>query len=161
MAAAPWAEGPHRVVVEFAKGSAGVGRRTIKLKHSSAALPLQLQGRIPLGVWQGFMADVEQLAASHPYVAPPSARRVCSWGGGMVVGAIAGLFCINPDGGDYEAWVPEAEAAVSRWCAAFEAGGARLSLQRLQGSYFIIADIDATTVVGQPAGPAAAAPAKK
>jgi hypothetical protein len=66
-------------------------------------------------------------------------------------GAIAGLFCINPDGGDYEVWVPEAEAAVARWQGAFEAGGARLSLRRLQGSYFITADIDPATAVGQPA----------
>jgi hypothetical protein len=47
-----------------------------------------MQGRIPLGVWQGFMADVEKLAASHPYVAPPSARRVCGWAGGLAAGVL-------------------------------------------------------------------------
>lgn len=57
--AAPWSEGPYKVVVEFLKSGSGASR-TIQLKHS-AVVPPQLQGRVPPHVWQAFMADIEQV----------------------------------------------------------------------------------------------------
>jgi hypothetical protein len=59
--AAPWHEGPYKVVVEFLKSSSSGAKRTIQLKHSAAAVPPQLQGRIPPNVWQAFMTDIEQV----------------------------------------------------------------------------------------------------
>lgn len=60
--AAPWHEGPHKVVVEFLKSGSGA-KRLIQLKHSAAVLPPQLQGRIPPHVWQAFMTDIEQVGS--------------------------------------------------------------------------------------------------
>lgn len=58
--AAPWAEGPYKVVVEFLKSGSGA-KRTIQLKHSAAVVPPQLQGRITPQAWQAFMTDIEQV----------------------------------------------------------------------------------------------------
>lgn len=58
--AAPWQEGPHKVVVEFLKSGSGASR-LIQLKHTAAVLPPQLQGRISPHVWQAFMADIQQV----------------------------------------------------------------------------------------------------
>lgn len=53
-------ENPHKVVVEFLKTGSGA-TRLIKLKHSAAVVPPQLNGRMPPHVWQAFMADIEQV----------------------------------------------------------------------------------------------------
>ena len=57
-------------------------------------------------------------------------------------GAVIGLCCVNPDGGDYSVWVPKAEEVVARHAPAFEASGARLALRRAQGSYWLQIDVD-------------------
>jgi hypothetical protein len=57
---APWQEDATKVVVEFLKSSSGA-KRTIQLKHSAAAVPPQMQGRISPQAWQAFMADIEQV----------------------------------------------------------------------------------------------------
>ena len=109
MAQAPWSENELKVVVEFQKSStkgeqllqvyklllwppltepahciAGPGRKIV-LKHSAKALPPQLYGRVSPEAWAAFMTDVEQLALSHPYTAPPTAACCCK--------NIGGLFC--------------------------------------------------------------------
>jgi len=53
------------------------------------------------------------------------------------------------------------QALVSQWQPAFAAGGARLSLQRAQGSYWVQVDTDPSLAVGQPVAgerPGASAP---
>ncbi|KAI8468034.1 MAG: hypothetical protein J3K34DRAFT_523242 [Monoraphidium minutum] len=153
--AAPWEENPYKVVVEFQRSSAGVGNRTIKLRHSPNVVPLQLQGRISPTTWQMFMQEVQRLAECHPYVVSPSAKRVGGWVGAAALGAVVGLCCFNPDGGEYSEWVPQAEALVSEYGAPFAAGGAALSLKRAQHSYWIQIDVNPAMAVGQPV-PAAA-----
>jgi hypothetical protein len=86
-----------QVVVEFQKGNER--GRTIKLKHSPAVLPPQLHGRVAHEAWAALVNDCLMLAKTHPYVARPGAGRVASWAGGMLMGAVVGFCCINPDGG--------------------------------------------------------------
>jgi hypothetical protein len=45
-------------------------------------------------------------------------------------GAVVGLFCVNPDGGDYGVWTAEAQQLVGKWAPAFGQAGCGLSLQR-------------------------------
>jgi hypothetical protein len=56
---APWEENQYRVVVEFLKTNEGT-TRLIRLKHSAAVVPPQLQGRISPQTWGAFMTDMEQ-----------------------------------------------------------------------------------------------------
>lgn len=150
---APWDEGPYKVVLEFVRGGEGVGRRAIRLKHSPAVVPAQLQGRISPTTWQMFMQGVQHLADTHPYVAAPSYGRTCSWFGGLCVGAVVGICRFNPDGGDYTVWLPQVEQLLAQYRSDFEAGGAKLSLQRAQQSYWIQIDVNSTMALGQPAVP--------
>lgn len=39
---------------------------------------------------------------------------------------------------------------MAQWRAPFEAGGAHLSLQRAQGSYWVQIDVDPSLAIGQP-----------
>lgn len=45
------------------------------------------------------MADVGQLSLRHPYSETPGAKDVCTWAACFGLGALVGLFCINPDAG--------------------------------------------------------------
>jgi hypothetical protein len=49
------------------------------------------------------MEEVGQLSLRHPYVARPGAENYCTWAACFGLGAVAGLFCINPDAGE-EPW---------------------------------------------------------
>eukprot|EP00882_Tetradesmus_deserticola_P011759 GHRQ01012444.1.p1 GENE.GHRQ01012444.1~~GHRQ01012444.1.p1 ORF type:complete len:167 (+),score=36.57 GHRQ01012444.1:727-1227(+) len=149
---APWQENQQKVVVEFLKGNQGA-RRIIHLKHSAAAVPPQLAGRINPGVWQAFMTDVEQAAQQHPYVLPPSAGRMGSWVGAALLGAVLGVCCISPDGGDYGVWLQQVQSIIARHQASFAAAGANLSLQRAQHSYWLQIDVAPGPVVGHPVFP--------
>ncbi|KAF8070981.1 nitric oxide synthase [Scenedesmus sp. PABB004] len=155
--APPWQEDAGKVVIEFLKGNSGA-RRTIVLKHSAASVPPQLAGRVPPAAWAAFMADVEAAAAAHPYVVKPSAGRVGSWAGAAVLGAVLGVCCMNPDGGNYSDWLPQVDALIARHAPAFAAGGAALSLQRAQRSYWIEVKVNPAMAVGQPVGPPAPKP---
>ncbi|KAF6256745.1 hypothetical protein COO60DRAFT_85532 [Scenedesmus sp. NREL 46B-D3] len=53
-----------------------------------------------------------QAAQQHPYVVPPSAGRMGSWVGAACLGAVLGVCCINPDGGDYSAWLQQVRGSV-------------------------------------------------
>jgi hypothetical protein len=55
-----------------------------------------------------------QAAQQHPYVVPPSAGRMGSWVGAACLGAVLGVCCINPDGGDYNVWLQQ----VCSWLSA-------------------------------------------
>jgi hypothetical protein len=88
---------PPQVVVEFHKSNDR--GRVIKLKHSPAVLPPQLYGRVAPEVWAAFMNDCQALALRHPYVVRPGAGRVAGWAGGLLLGAVVGFCCLNPDGG--------------------------------------------------------------
>ena len=72
--------------------------RIILLKHSPAVLPPQLYGRVAPEAWAAFMNDCQTLAQTHPYVVRPGAGRVAGWAGGLILGAVVGFCCINPDG---------------------------------------------------------------
>lgn len=150
---APWEENPHKVVVEFLKTGSGA-TRLIKLKHSAAVVPPQLNGRMPPHVWQAFMADIEQAAQQHPYVVKPSAGRVGSWVACGALMSVVGFCCINPDGGDYNVWLPQIQSIIDRHHPAFAACGCQLSLQRAQQSYWVQIDINPNMAVGQPAAAA-------
>jgi len=97
------AESPYRVIIEFQKSNAGVGR-VIKLAYTSLEVPAQLHGGIPIEVWDPFMEDVEQLAKEHPYTASQSADQCCFNVGGLTCFLCIGVGCMEPDGGDYNVW---------------------------------------------------------
>eukprot|EP00877_Chromochloris_zofingiensis_P007615 jgi/Chrzof1/3106/Cz12g12070.t1 len=146
---APWTETATKVVVEFIRSNRGA-QRVINLKHNAAVVPPQLQERISTSDWQCFMGDIQQLADIHPYVVQPSAGRIGGWVGSAIVGAIVGLFCFNPDGGDLNVWLPQVEQCIARHQPSFAAGGAHLSLQRAQMSYWVQIDINPQVAVGHP-----------
>lgn len=45
------------------------------------------------------MEDAGQLSLHHPFTAKPSAKDYCNWAACFGLGAVVGLFCINPDAG--------------------------------------------------------------
>ncbi|KAK2078013.1 hypothetical protein QBZ16_003881 [Prototheca wickerhamii] len=108
-----WQETPTRVVVEFLRSNQGT-KRVIALKHTPQAVPPQLQGRVDPNLWGSFMSEVQQLAASHPYTQRPTAGQMGRWGACFCVGAVLGVFCADPDAGDYAAWESQAHQLVSR-----------------------------------------------
>lgn len=93
---------------------------------------------------------VHQAARVHPYVVKPSAGRMASWAGGACLGAVLGVCCINPDGGDMAEWLPQVQAIIDRHQPAFAAAGCQLSLQRAQQSHWVQIDINPNMAVGQP-----------
>lgn len=151
--AAPWSETPNKVVIEFKRSGRG-GSRVIELAHAAGVLPPQLAARgVPLQVWDALMADVNALAAAHPYSAKPGAKDVANWACCFALLAVVGLAAVNPDSGDWSAWLPQAESVVARHAPALSPYGVALSLARAQGSYWLQADCAA-------AAPVAALPAK-
>lgn len=69
----------------------------------------------------------------------------------LPAGAVVGLFCMNPDAGDYGLWNAEAEALVARWVPYFRSVGAELSLSRGRDTWLQI-DINPSYVaLGMPA----------
>ena len=138
--AAPWSENPDKVVVEFKRGGRGTSR-VIELSHQPGVLPPQLAARgVPLPVWDLLMADVHTLAANHPYSAKPGGKQVAQWACCFALLSVVGLAAVNPDAGDWGAWLSEAEAVIARHRPAFAPHGVSLSLARAQGSYWIQAD---------------------
>lgn len=81
-------------------------------------------------LWGAFMTDCQHLATQHPYSQTPSAGQVGQWASCFCIGAVLGLFCINPDGGDYGAWEAAANEVLRRYGGAFQQAGCFLSLQR-------------------------------
>jgi hypothetical protein len=71
---------------------------TLSLPHLLLLLLLHLHA---------FPAFCVQAAQQHPYVVPPSAGRMGSWVGAACLGAVLGVCCINPDGGDYNVWLQQ------------------------------------------------------
>lgn len=51
------------------------------------------------GFWQAFMEDAGQLSLQHPFTAKPTTKDYCNWAACFGLGAVVGLFCINPDAG--------------------------------------------------------------
>jgi hypothetical protein len=82
-----------------------------------------------------------QVAQAHPYVVKPSAGRVGSWALAGLMGAVLGCCMVNPDGGDYETWLPQVQAIIDRHAPAFASVGCQLSLQRAQYSHWVQVDI--------------------
>lgn len=130
-----------RVNIEFLRASQpGVGR-VIRFNHSPAIIPSQLLGRVSLEEWQRFMTDVDTLAKHHPYVQPPEARHMVSWAGCFAIGSVLGLFCINPDAGEYGGWLQEAATVLSLHKPIFDRAGCTVAL--LGGrDHWIQIDID-------------------
>lgn len=62
-------------------------------------MPAALQG-----FWQAFMEDAGQLSLQHPFTAKPTAKDYCNWAACFGLGAVVGLFCINPDAGGHAGW---------------------------------------------------------
>lgn len=152
--AAPWQETPDKVVIEFKRSGRGASR-VIELAHAAGALPPQLAARgVPLSAWDALMADVGALAASHPYSAKPGGKDVAQWACCFALLAVVGLAAVNPDAGDWGAWLPQAEAVVARHAPALAPYGVALSLARAQGSYWLQADC-CSPAVGAAAGKAA------
>jgi hypothetical protein len=57
-------------------------------------------------------------------------------------GSVLGFCCLDPDGGDYGNWVPQAQSVLANWAPTFASAGARPSLQRAQGGYWVQIDVD-------------------
>ena len=50
------------------------------------------------------MEDAGQLSLKHPYTETPGTKQFCSWTTCFCIGALVGLFCINPDAGGCRAY---------------------------------------------------------
>lgn len=145
-------ENQYRVIVEFLRASGPHGR-IIRLNHAPNALPPQLAGRLHPGFWQSFLEDAGQLSLRHPYSAKPKAKDYCSWAACFGLGAVVGLFCINPDAGDYGVWEAECRDFCNRWAPGFAQAGCALTLQRHR-DYYLQLDINPNVPIGpQPAAP--------
>lgn len=156
MAAAPWSETDAKVVVEFKRSNVGAGR-VIELSHASGVLPPQLSARgVPLSVWNALMDDINALAATHPYTAKPGGKQVAGWAGCFCLLSVIGFGVVNPDAGDWSAWLARAEDCVARHAPAFAPYGVALSLARAQGSYWL--QLDCQTAGGVVGGVPVAAP---
>jgi hypothetical protein len=64
---------------------------------------------------------------------------------------VVGLFCVNPDAGDYGAWEAEANQVVQRHAAAFADAGCSLGLRKGR-DYWMQIDIDPSIMIAPPAG---------
>ncbi|KAL6769575.1 hypothetical protein ACKKBG_A31540 [Auxenochlorella protothecoides x Auxenochlorella symbiontica] len=95
------------------------------------------------------MTETQTLAAQHPYTQTPSASQMGQWASCFCIGAVLGLFCVNPDAGDYGAWEAQAHALIQRFGAAFAAQGCTLTLERTRDYFFQII-IDPYFAVGKP-----------
>lgn len=124
--------------IEFLKSSKGWGSRIIKLNYNEQAIPQQLVGRIDNNTWAAFMREVQILAHRHPYVIPPSSKQMGRWAGCFGVGAIFGLFCINPDGGSYPQWNSEISSMLDLWRPTFSQAGCAIALKTDRNSYIQI-----------------------
>lgn len=137
---APWQETPDKVVVEFKRSGRGA-HRVIELSHAPGVLPPQLaQRQVPPATWDALMAEVQALAAQHPYTAKPGGKDVARWACCFALLSVIGFGMVEPDAGDWGAWLAQAEAAVARHAHAFAPYGVSLSLARAQGSYWVQAD---------------------
>lgn len=125
-----------------------MGSRIIKLNYNEQAIPPQLVGRVDNNTWAAFMREVQILAHRHPYVIPPSSKQIGRWAGCFGVGAIFGLFCINPDGGSYFQWHGEVNSMLDLWRPTFSQAGCAISLKTDRCCYIQI-DI----VAPLPSGP--------
>ncbi|KAL4434310.1 hypothetical protein ABPG75_000751 [Micractinium tetrahymenae] len=130
-----------RVVVEFLRASQSGRGRIIRLNHAPNVLPPQLAGRLHPGFWQAFMEDAGQLSLRHPFTARPAAKDYCTWAACFGLGAVVGLFCINPDAGDYGVWEAECRQFCDRWAPGFAQAGCALTLQRSR-DYFLQIDVN-------------------
>ncbi|KAL4423222.1 hypothetical protein ABPG77_000014 [Micractinium sp. CCAP 211/92] len=130
-----------RVIVEFLRASQSGRGRIIRLNHSPGALPPQLAGRLHPGFWQAFMEDAGQLSLQHPFTAKPTTKDYCNWAACFGLGAVVGLFCINPDAGNYGVWESQCRQFCDRWAPGFAQAGCALTLQRHR-DYFLQASID-------------------
>jgi hypothetical protein len=89
------------------------------------------------------MADIDTLAKHHPYVQPPTAKHYGKWAACFAVGAVVGLFCVDPDAGSYADWTAEAAGVLAAHQPAFNAHCCTLSLQALRrGEYYVQIDIN-------------------
>ena len=96
------------------------------------------------------MTDVDSLAKGHPYVAKPKAKDYGKWSLSFLVGAVVGLFCINPDAGDYGEWENKAQSVIYKYFPAFSQAGCQISLQNHGRNYWIQIDIDPKGVPADP-----------
>lgn len=141
------------MVVEFKRSGRGV-HRVIELSHHPNVLPPQLAARgVSPQLWAALMADVNALAASHPYAAKPSGGQVAKWAGCFCLLSVIGFGVVQPDAGDWNLWLGQAEQVVARHQAAFSQQGVALSVARAQGSYWIQADCCAPVVAAVPGVP--------
>jgi hypothetical protein len=147
---APWQETPDKVVVEFKRSGRG-RHRVIELSHAPGSMPPQLAQRgVPSAVWDALAADAGALAASHPYTAKPQAGDVARWACCFALLSVIGFGLVEPDAGDWGAWLSQAEAVVARHAPTFAPYGVALSLARAQGSYWIQADCLPAVAAGVP-----------
>lgn len=147
-------ESQTKVVVEFLKSNQGM-HRIIRLNHNQGGLPPQLFGRIDLMLWAAFMQEVKQLADVHPYVQSPGAGKVAGWAACFAIGSIIGLFCVDPDGGNYGVWEQQLRALVDRYAGYFMQAGCSLSLHASQRrrDYWLEVDVNPMFAVGKPVMP--------
>lgn len=131
-----------RVNVEFLRASQAGAGRVIRFNHRPDAVPAQLQGRISPGDWSIFMKECDILASKHPYVQTPKAKDYGKWAACFGVGSVIGIFCANPDVGDYGEWENDAKEVISQYRLRFESAGCTISLQKGR-DYWI--QIDLTT----------------
>lgn len=99
------------------------------------------------------MRDVDSLAASHPYVGRPGAKEYGKWSLSFLMGAVVGLFCINPDAGDYSEWEHNAKTVISKYFGMFAEAGCQISLRNAGRNYWIQIDLDPTRVPPKPIAP--------
>ena len=149
-----------RVNIEFLRASAGRSGRVIRFNHTPDIVPGQLQGRITPGDWSLFMADVDALAKTHPYIQKPSAKQVGTWACCFAIGAVVGLCVVDPDAGDYHVWEEEVRAVLAKHQALFQNAGCMLSLVRRR-DYFIQIDIDPSKAPAVPVAMGVPPPAGK
>lgn len=173
---AAFQEHQFRVNVEFLRASQSKVGRVIRFNHRGDVLPPQLANRMSLQTWyvvylylynlpsklslnfevflelsrrQSFMTDVDALAKTHPYVQKPKAKDYGKWAACFAVGAVVGLFCVNPDSGDYGVWEQEANAVIQKHQAAFAEAGCAIGLRKGR-DYHIQIDIDPSAIVTPP-----------
>jgi hypothetical protein len=146
---AAFRETTQRVNIEFLRASASGAGRIIRFNHSPEIVPPQLIGRLSHLDWRAFMADVDLLAKHHPYVQKPGAKQAAGWAACFAIGSVVGLFCVNPDAGDYGGWSQEVHAVLNKHRHTFEQAGCSLSLQGGR-DHWIQIDIDPLKVPSMP-----------
>lgn len=126
---AAFRETSQRVNIEFLRASQPRVGRVIRFNHSPEIVPSQLLGRLAPLDWRAFMADVDILAKHHPYVQKPGAQQAAGWAACFAIGSVVGLFCVNPDAGDYGGWSQEVHGVLNKHQQVFEQAGCNVSLQ--------------------------------